>query len=305
MRAVAHIGPGLKAAVAIAVVAALYVGCKKEEPQKPEEPVKCGRLVSLAPSITETLFALGLGDRVVGVTRYCDYPKEALSKTKVGGYTNPNFETIVKLKPDLVLVTEYHGVILGELSGLKLKALTLKTESIEDVVGAIREIGETCGVEKTSEELAGSIEGRLAAVRAKTKGLDRPRVLLSVGRSMGTNSLKEVFIAGKGTFFDEAVEAAGGTNAYTGETVKYPRVSAEGILELNPDVIVDLVADIGDKGLDEEEIKTEWRDMNQVSAVKNGRVHVLGEDYVVVPGPRVVLLVERLARLFHPEVDWN
>jgi iron complex transport system substrate-binding protein len=223
----------------------------------------------------------------------------------VGGYTNPNFETIVNLRSDLVLVTEYHGVILDQLARLKLKTLTLRTESIEDVVGAIRKIGATCGVEKTSEELAGSIERRLAAVKSKTLGRDRPRVLLSVGRSMGSSSLKEVFIAGKGTFFDEAIEAAGGTNAYTGEAVKYPRVSAEGILELNPDVIVDLVADLDEKGLGEEDVKNQWRDVKQVSAVKSGRVYVMGEDYVVVPGPRVVLLVERLARLFHPEIGWS
>ena len=130
-------------------------------------------------------------------------------------------------------------------------------------------------------------------------------MLVSIGRTMGSGSLKDIYAAGRGTIFGEAVELAGGANALEDDTADYPRLSIEGVLDLDPDVIVDLVVDMKEKHLDAADIVSEWRDAAHVAAVRNGRVYVLGQDYVVVPGPRIVLLVEQLARLFHPEIDWS
>ena len=265
----------------------------------------CQRIVSLAPSVTATPFALGLGDRVVGVTRFGDFPPEALKKPKVGGFSDPSYERILELKPDHVFLLEFHEVARDNLTRLRIKTETLTADSIPELIASIRAIGSACGVERNAEKLVRSMEQRLAVVRGKIAGRERPRVLVSIGRTMGSGSLKDIYAAGRGTIFGEAVELAGGANALEDDTADYPRLSIEGVLDLDPDVIVDLVVDMKEKHLDAADIVSEWRDAAHVAAVRNGRVYVLGQDYVVVPGPRIVLLVEQLARLFHPEIDWS
>jgi iron complex transport system substrate-binding protein len=122
---------------------------------------------------------------------------------------------------------------------------------------------------------------------------------------MGSGSIKDIYAAGKGSLFDEVVHAAGGINAFKGKAASYARMSAEGVLELNPDVIIDLVVNLEDKGIARKDVVVQWDVVGRTNAVKNGRVHVLANDYVVIPGPRIVFLVEELARLFHPDVNWE
>ncbi len=263
------------------------------------------RIVSLAPSTTEMLFALDLGDRVVGVTRYCDYPQEALGRAKVGGYYDPNYEAIVDLKPDLVVMLAEHVKARKDLTGLGIETLSVSNKVISDIQNAILAIGTRCGTEDKARAIVSEIKGRLDHIEEKTRRLPRPRVMISVGRNMGSGSLKDVYIAGRGTFYDEMIALAGGENAYEGGTVKYAALSAEGILELDPDVIIDLVADLEREGLEKEAVLRDWRTVAGAGAVKAGRVHVLSQDYVVIPGPRFVLLVEDLARIVHPEIDWD
>ncbi len=265
----------------------------------------CQRVVSLAPSITETLFALGLGDRVVGVTRYCDFPAEARTKEKIGGYSTPNYELIFDLRPDVVFLLNLHQDAKKHLTALNIETQTVVAERVDDVFGSIEAVGRVCSEEQRARDLVRSIEERLARIQQKTANLKRPRVLVSVGRSMGSNSIKDVFVAGRNSFFSQVVELAGGANAMEQGSVIYPRLSAEGILDLNPAVIVDLVVNNEEKNISEEEVILQWKSVGRTDAFRNGRVHVLGQDYVVVPGPRFIELVEQLARLFHPDLDWS
>ena len=136
----------------------------------------------------------------------------------------------------------------------------------------------------------------------QTRGKPQSRVLLSIGRTMGTGTLKDVYIAGKNTFYDELITTIGGKNAYEGVNIAYPVLSAEGLLHLDPDVIIDLVPDMDKRGLDKKTILREWSSVPGVKAVKYGRVHILSGDYTVIPGPRFILLLEDLARMLHPEI---
>lgn len=296
----------------LVVSAALhFAGCSRDRPQplnrqtNTDEGDRCKRIVSLAPSITEILFTLDLGDRVIGVTHYCDYPPEARSKKKIGGYADPNLELIVDLRPDLMVMLDLHGAAHSELAKLNIETLSLSADSVSDVLRSIRAVGVTCGVEGRAEGFARSIEERLARIRKKTAGHVRPQVMVSVGRSMGTSSVKDVYVAGAKTYFDEVVDLAGGENVVHSIAVKYPRLSAEGIIYLNPEVIIDLIANIEEKRLNVEDVLREWKSVKQTKAVRTNRVHVLGQDYVVVPGPRAVLLVEQVAMILHPELDWR
>ncbi|HUT09653.1 MAG TPA: helical backbone metal receptor [Thermoguttaceae bacterium] len=264
------------------------------------------RIVSMAPSITETLFALGLGDRVVGVTRYCTYPAEAQDKAIVGGYHNPNLEAVVALQPDLVVLLSGHEHSQPAFRKLGLPTLTLRHTSLEGILDSILIVGRTCDREDQARQLVADIESRMDRVRAKTADLVHPRVMVAVGRAgVGTGRLEDVYIAGRDGHLDRIVAAAGGQNACTSGTVRFPVVSSEGILKINPEVIVDLVRVSIGPPQDTEAVRADWQQVAQVDAVKNDRVFVIDDDFATIPGPRFVLLVEKLARLIHPEVDWE
>ncbi len=177
---------------------------------KTQEETVYSRIVSMSPSITETLFALDLGDRVVGVTSFCKYPPEAQEKVNVGGYIDPNYEALITLKPDLVIILPEHENIHDYLIELDIKYLVVNNKKVADIIDAIMTIGRVCGAEKRAQELVTNIKSRIQKIQEQTKGLSKPRVLISVGRTIGSGSLKDVYIAGGNTFFDELISYAGG-----------------------------------------------------------------------------------------------
>jgi iron complex transport system substrate-binding protein len=182
------------------------------------------RIVSLAPSITETLYALGMMDHVVGVTRYCDYPPEALTKAQIGGYYDPNYEAIIALEPDLIIMLAEHEEPRTQLAKLGYDIVVVDHRSIAGILRSIEIIGEACGVPQKAKSITGDIMARMERIREKTRGLPSPRVMVCIGRNMGSGTLKEVYISGKEDFYDEMIRSIGGVNAYEG-TVAFPVVS--------------------------------------------------------------------------------
>ncbi len=271
------------------------------EEETPEYPQ---RIVSLAPSITESLYAFGRIDRVVGVTRYCDYPPEALTKIKIGGYYDPNYEAIIALEPDLIIMLAEHETPRQHLAGLGYNIVVVNHKSISGILRSIETVGEACGASDKAKTIADDIRARMERIREKTEGLPSPRVMVSIGRNMGSGTLKDVYISGKEGFYDEMIEIIGGVNAYSGG-VAFPVVSSEGIVTMNPEVIIDMVPDLEENGWNPEMIMKEWEALPQVDAVKNRRVYVFGEDYVAVPGPRFIAIMEKMARVMYPEIDWD
>jgi iron complex transport system substrate-binding protein len=259
------------------------------------------RIVSLAPSITEILFELGLGDRVVGVTRYCDFPDLAAKITKVGGFMDPNYEEILILRPDLTILLSSHQNAKRELQKMNLRTLTVPHTFPEDVHRAIRMIGEVCGREDQADLLLNTLGNRVEEVRKAVDKRLRPRLLICIGRDIESGGLSGMYIAGKNDFYDKVIELAGGVNACTDESIAYPQVSAESVIELDPDVIVDLVNQVEAGDLTQEEIAGQWDQLPMVSAVREGRVHVVVGSHSLRPGPRYVQFLEKLAQLLHPE----
>jgi iron complex transport system substrate-binding protein len=262
------------------------------------------RIVSLAPSITENLYVLGMMDRVVGVTRYCDYPPEALEKAKVGGYYDPNYEAILALEPDLIIMLAEDEAPRKHLAELGFNIVVVNHKSIEGILRSIETIGDACGAAQKAKAVTGDLRARMKRLQEKTAGLPHPRVMISVWRNMGSGALEDVNISGKEGFYDEMIERLGGVNVYSGR-VPFPIVSDEGILRMNPDVIIDIVPDLKARGWNPETIAGEWKSVVQVNAVRNHRVYVFGEDYVAVPGPRFILIMEEMARAMYPELDWD
>jgi len=263
----------------------------------PRAPSGPARIVSLAPSVTEMLFELGLNDRIVGVTRYCVFPPEARTKPQMGGYYDPNYEALSAAKPDLIVTLPEHEDVRKELDKLGLRSLTVDHTTIKGILASILTIGDALGCPDRAAALHRNLEQRIRKIGDRNSGRPRPRVLISVGRMAGDSSLNRMTVVGRGAgFFEELIALAGGVNGYEGQ-IPFPALSAEGVLKTNPDVIIDLWSDLKEKNIDPETVRRQWTSIPGLKA----RVAVVGDDYAMIPGPRVVLLLEDLARAIHPE----
>jgi iron complex transport system substrate-binding protein len=259
------------------------------------------RIVSLAPSITEVLFALDLGDRVAGVTRYCDFPPEVVGRPVVGGYFDVNYEMLMSLESDLIILLAEHQEAIVRLEELGLPTLAVNHSRVEGILDSINIIADRCGAKGNGETLRLTLESRVRQVQegfslpgSHATTLPRPRILVAVGRLMDKGSGGEIFISGRDGFYDDLIAMAGGVNAYREETLKFPAVSDEGLVRLDPDIILEMVPDLAGEA-DRQTLMDLWHAKSGVRAVREGRVHILGEDYVVVPGPRFVDLLEEMA----------
>lgn len=282
-------------ALALALVLVATVGgAAAGEPQPPR------RVVSLSPALTEILFALDLGERVVGVTRYCDYPAEATTRPQVGGYLDPSYEAIVALRPDLVLLQVEHGEVRPRLEALGLETLEADLRRVAAVPEAVEAVARRCGVAERGASLAREIRGRLEAVAERTGGLPRPRVLVAVERDLGTGTVNRLWAAGPGSFYHDVLELAGGKNVIADGRLPYPEVSREGLVHLDPDVILDVVAEPELRGADRPTARADWDALRELRAVRAGRVVLLDQELMVIPGPRIAALVEAVADALHP-----
>ena len=301
----------VRSACALLAWSALAAG-----PAQAAETRTYGRIISLAPSLTEVLYAVGAGDQVAGVTRYCIYPPEArkkpkvarycihppeaMKKPRVAGYIDPNYEMIMKLKPDLVLLLHEHQAHIQRLKGMGIEVRLIDQRSVKGIIGSIREIGGLAGKAAEAEKLAQGIEGRLERIRKETARLERPRVLLTVGRHAQAGSLERIFVPQSGSFFGEMIGMAGGRDAYGRPGDHFDTLSREGILNLDPDVVLEMLPDIKEHGITREFILSQWAEVPGLRASRSNRVYVLDHSYVVVPGPRFIDTLEMMAKDIHP-----
>jgi iron complex transport system substrate-binding protein len=247
------------------------------------------RIVSLAPSNTEILFDLGLGDKVVGVTDWCNYPPEALDKEKVGAYDTPDIEKILALNPDLILVA--HGTtmdVINNLDGLGLTVFGIESTDLDDVLNDIRTVGEITDKEVEAQALTSEMAVGIQAVTDQTEELEqRPRVFYIVWHD-------PLWTAGSGTFIHELIEKGGGVNICQNIT-GYATISIEEVVARNPEVIIT------------SEWSYEWA-MNETgplastNASQSGRIYTCDDDLVQRPGPRLVEGLEWFAHFIHPEI---
>jgi iron complex transport system substrate-binding protein len=250
------------------------------------------------------IFELGLGERVAGVTRYCDHPPDAVGKPKVGGYFDVNYEMLLSLEPDLVIHMAEHDDAKTRLADLGFAALAVDHSRVHGILESITTIAEHCGVPEEGKTLRSKLERRISEVRDRlfSRSLSlsvpqsKPRVLVAVGRLLEKGSGGEIFISGRDGFYDDLVALAGGVNAYREETLKFPAISDEGLIRMDPDVILEMVPDLAGEE-DMAALLELWNAKSGVRAVREGNVHILGEDYVVVPGPRFIYLLEDMAEI--------
>ncbi len=258
------------------------------------------RIVSTAPSLTETLFALGLGPRVVGVTEFCRYPAEAARKPKIGTFLEPDFERILEQRPDLVLVVRNPVRLAERLSQLGLRAVEIPQDTVAEILASIRQIGRLAGAGPRARALTASIERDLDDVRRRAEKLPRKKVLFLVGRSPGT--LQGMVGVGPGTFIDELIRMAGGVNVLAGSPMAYPRVSVEQILAADPDVILDMgdFAHHEGKPLETpQQFRSVWAPYRSLRAVRGNQVRQVSAEALIRPGPRVAQGARLCLELIH------
>jgi iron complex transport system substrate-binding protein len=251
------------------------------------------RIASIAASNTEILYALGLGDRIVGVDEFSDYPEAAKSKPKIGGFFQLNVEPVVALAPDLVLAAGIHSKdYIAAVEGKGLTVVVLAAKDLPGVLDDISLVGQLADVNAEAARVRDGLQGRMDAVGDRLKGAGAsPRVYFEVDPTFYT--------AGPNSFIDDLIKRAGGANIAADAPSPFPQLSAEAIVAKDPEVIV--LSDSGAGGVTVDAVKARpgWAG---ISAVKSNRVVAIDGNLASRPGPRVVDALEQLAQVFHPEV---
>jgi len=253
------------------------------------------RIVSHVPSITETIFALGLGERVVGVSDYCDYPEEAKSKPSIGSYFNPSIENIVALDPDLVL-SDGHSESIKGLDSLGVTYMVIDPKDMDGIFKDIELLGKVTGTEKEAEKLIKDMQKRISYVIARVEDAPPPKVFYIIDAV----DLSNPWTAGPGSFIDSLITIAGGENIGAEALSPWAQFSIEQIVSSDPEIII-LPAKHG-TSFTSPEVLMEHPAWRETTAVKQGRIYFIDGDLVDRTGPRVVDGLEELARIIHPEL---
>jgi len=274
-------------------------------PLFPTSPSKSGkypeRIISLSPNITEIIYGIGAWEKVVGVTLYSDFPPEAEGVPKVGGWVNPNFEEIVKLNPDLVLLMKDQDGIFGD----KIRKLGYKTRtidsntSINDIQNSIWEIGRMLGKQDEAHRLSEEIKNSLNEIRLETENTPDKKVLLVVGRNPGR--LEDIYVIGKNNYINELISLAGGTNVVESDRLAL-KITIEAILSYSPDVIIEVNHQ---KNKDTDDIVKIWNGLKETQAVKNQEVHVIFSNELLRPSQRIIEGARILSGILHPELSFK
>lgn len=250
------------------------------------------RIVSLAPSITETLFALGLDQEVVGVTEFCNYPPAALDKPKVG-YAQPNLESIVALEPELIVAPKsfLRVDLLNRLEQLKIPTMLLDARTVEDILRHIQLLGRMVGRVPESLKVTETIRKQMTALTVRLEGRPRPTLLFVIN----TDPLITV---GPGSYIHQLIELAGARNAAESAGTPYPRLSIEEVLRQNPEFLLFPTGQF--EGIPQAE-QDQWRRWTSLEAVKRNQFAQINSDIFNRPGPRVIEALEALITILHPD----
>ena len=254
------------------------------------------RIVSHVPPITETLFALGLGEKVVGVSDYCDYPEEAKSKPSVGNYFNPSIENIVALDPDLVLTDGHSQDILPQLDSLGIPYIVIDPKDFDSIFEDIALLGKVTGIEGRAEKLISDMQKDISRVLNRVKDAPRVRVMYVIDAT----DLNNPWTTGPGSFVDYLITMAGGENIAATAPASWVQFSIEEIVSSDPEIII-LPAKHGTAFTSPEVLKGHPA-RREITAVKQDRIYIIDGDLVDGYGPRIVQGLEEMAKIIHPEL---
>lgn len=274
----------------IFILISLFQGCSEKKPS-PDKIQVCGRIVSTAPSITSTLFELGLGDKIVGVSANCKLPQGTQNISRIGKVLDISSESVMMLNPDTAIVLSANEPLASKMNNLKINTIVVDQSTIEGFMFSLKIIGEICSVQESAADLNYRIEEKLNSAINSFKPDKSLKIMVVAGRDYFDEGIKDVYIAGQDGFYDKIMEIIGVQNVYQG-SLTYPKIQVEGIMTLDPDVIIDVVTT---ENISEEKLASmqkNWDKLKNVKAVKNKKVFVVNKDYWSIPGPGYVRIVE-------------
>lgn len=276
--------------------ALLYLGCYRQDQVTREMnarvfaddlgrevrvPETVESVVSLAPNLTEIVFAVGAGDKLVGVTTFCDFPAEAKSIRKVSDTQKPNIESIIALKPQIVFVSTASQLeaFTKTLDQQNISVFVTSPNTIDDIYASIEKVGRITGNGQRAEELVHELRSRVATVRSSVVDGPIPKIFVQIDK-------ESLYTVGRDSYINDLISRAGGVSATADLATAYPKISREAALAMNPDVII-----ISDSDGNREPNEA----FRNSPAVKNGRVYLINADLLSRPGPRVVDALEQIA----------
>ena len=290
----------------IAILLSTVAACARTAPE-PERPATTGtsrpstppaRIVSLVPSVTEMLFTIGAGSRVVGVSSYDQFPPEVARLPRVGALLDPNTERILSLRPDLVVLYGSQTEELARFAAAGVRTFNYRHGGVDGVLQTLVEIGDITGQASEAAQAVHDIRLHIEQVRQRITGLTRPRTLLVIDRQPGT--LQGVYVSGGRGFLHDMLEIAGGLNVFADIAKESVQPSHEGLLTVAPDVVIEL----SNEPREPRQIANDrqlWQVLGTIPAVRNQRLLYLAGQHLVVPGPRLTLGIDALARALHPD----
>ena len=256
------------------------------------------RIISTSPSITEMLFELGLQDRIVAVTDFCIYPEEACLLPSIGGVLNPDIEKIISLAPDLIILQSDSATVEKNINSLGIPTFSIKVRTISDIFDSINRLGKELNCQEAAEKLVLLLKDKINAFKLKLVGQLPKKVLLLLGDS--SDPAHDLYAVGPGTFLNELLILSGGENILKNSKAQYPKLSKEYIIEQSPEIIIEAgpKSNLSQKEID---YKVErWNRFPTIQAVRDKRIYFIGADYILIPGPRLVNILENFIQVIHP-----
>lgn len=254
----------------------------------------------MSPGITELLFEIGVGNRVVGITDFCQYPPDTAGIPRVGGFINPNLERLVSLKPDLVILHNDSAKLQDHARNLGIKTLRLDLMNLENILKSIQILGEELGAQEAAQSLHSRLKQGIEFYQAKVKDQKKKSTLIILADS--SDMLRDLFAVGKGTFLDELLTLAGGENILTKSLSNYPKLTKEFIIGRSPEVIIEAIPRPNFSIEEGNSHKKHWGNYSTIQAVKDNSIHFVAYEYILIPGPRLLKIVDAFAKAIHPEL---
>ena len=258
------------------------------------------RVISTSPAITEILFAIGAGDRVVGVTDYCNYPKNACRLPSIGGPLNPSTEKWIALKPDLIILQDDSVVLNKHAKVFKIPTLEVSVNNLENILTSIQVIADAMQIPKAGKQLVDKITTQIDNYRTSIGKTKARHVLMLLSDT--NDPSRDLYAVGRNTFLNELLSIAGGENILPETMATYPKISKEFIIAKSPEIIIEIgpTANLSNEGILSRE--KAWTIYPTIRAVKNDRLYFVGANYILIPGPRLVKILDILTRNIHPKL---
>ena len=288
------------------LLGALLSACRPQLPttapaSAPASAAVPKRIIAIAPNAAEIIAALGETKRLVGVGDFCKWPPELAALPRVGGLFDTNLEAVLRLQPDLLIMRGRNDALERLCADRGIRVYHDPTETFDDIYGTLHELGDLLDRRAAADAIERDMRRRLERITAAVAGRPRPRVFITLARN--PDSPANILTATKRTFIHEVIALAGGENVFADLAMDYPQVSPEAVLAAKPDVIIEAMPEAQPTPELTQTVRALWRKLGPIPAVENDRVYLLTEENALVPSPRIVDIVARVARWLHPDAN--